>query len=73
MRAREENLTLEDLLSDPLTRLVMQSDNITVADTAKAFAEARMALELRRTPQLFANTGRRFPWRACAGRTYRGV
>lgn len=41
---RHEILTLEALLADPLTRLVMRSDNITVEETARAFQEAGHAL-----------------------------
>jgi hypothetical protein len=40
---RDDRLTLESLLADPLTQLVMRSDNITVADTARAFLEAQKA------------------------------
>jgi hypothetical protein len=43
----EQPLTLEALLADSLTELVMLSDNITVADTAQAFLQARSALERR--------------------------
>ncbi len=43
MRAPTE-LTLEMLLADPLTRLVMRSDNVSVAETARAFEDAREAL-----------------------------
>jgi|GEM_PF-6241218 len=71
MRTLEENLTFEELLSDPLTQLVMRSDNITVADTARAFAEARMAMEVRRNPHLMAQSACLSPWRPSFGRSYR--
>jgi hypothetical protein len=71
MPTLDENLTLEELLSDPLTQLVMRSDNITVADTARAFAEARIALDVRRNPHIMAQYGCRAPWRPCGSRSYR--
>jgi hypothetical protein len=40
----QDRLTLDALLSDPLTRLVMQSDNLTPEDMAQAFDEARSGL-----------------------------
>jgi len=39
-----DKLTLDALLSDPLTRLVMRSDNLTPEDVARAFDEARSGL-----------------------------
>jgi hypothetical protein len=45
MIERRDRLTLEDLLSDPLTRLVMRADKVTVDETARAFAAARRGLE----------------------------
>jgi hypothetical protein len=44
----DDRLTLESLLSDPLTQLVMRSDNLTPADVARAFDEARTGLPPRR-------------------------
>ncbi len=40
----DDRLTLAALLSDPLTQLVMRSDNLTQADVARAFDEARRGL-----------------------------
>jgi len=44
----DDRLTLESLLSDPMTQLVMRSDNLTPADVVRAFAEARTGLPPRR-------------------------
>ena len=44
MKLPKTELTLATLLADPLTQAVMRSDNITVADTARAFGEAGQAL-----------------------------
>lgn len=44
----DDRLTLESLLSDPLTQLVMRSDKLTPDDVARAFAEARTGLPPRR-------------------------
>jgi hypothetical protein len=53
MQPTEDRLTLEELLADPLTRLLMRSDNVTVAETARAFAAAGMGLaEGRISPRL---------------------
>ncbi len=41
MAPTQDRLTLDALLTDPLTMLVMQSDGITSADVAQAFAMAR--------------------------------
>ncbi len=41
-----DRLTLDTLLADPLTQMVMRSDNITAADVAHAFATARIGLSL---------------------------
>jgi len=41
MAPTQDRLTLEALLADPLTQLVMRSDGITSADVAQAFAMAR--------------------------------
>jgi hypothetical protein len=57
-----DELTLETLLADPLTRLVMRSDNITVDETARAFREAGQAL---------AALDRESGWRQAAGTPYR--
>jgi len=40
----QDKLTLAALLSDPLTRLVMRSDNVTPEDMAQAFDQARSGL-----------------------------
>jgi hypothetical protein len=42
-----DRLTLDSLLSDPLTQLVMRSDNLTPADVARAFHEAKAGLAAR--------------------------
>jgi hypothetical protein len=44
----DDRLTLESLLSDPLTQLVMRSDNLTSADVVRAFQEARAGLPAHR-------------------------
>jgi hypothetical protein len=44
MAPYQDRLTLDALLSDPLTQLVMRSDGITSADVAQAFAMARVGL-----------------------------
>lgn len=44
----DDRLTLDSLLSDPLTQLVMRSDNLTAADVVRAFDEARTGLRPRR-------------------------
>ena len=41
MAPHHDRLTLDALLSDPLTQLVMRSDGITTVDVAQAFAMAR--------------------------------
>ncbi len=41
MAPNQDRLTLDALLTDPLTMLVMQSDGITSDDVAQAFAMAR--------------------------------
>lgn len=41
MAPTQDRLTLDSLLTDPLTMLVMQSDGITSDDVAQAFAMAR--------------------------------
>ncbi len=41
MAPTQDRLTLDALLTDPLTLLVMQSDGITSDDVAQAFAMAR--------------------------------
>jgi len=41
MAPTQDRLTLDALLTDPLTMLVMQSDGITSDDVAQAFAMAR--------------------------------
>jgi len=40
----QDRLTLDALLSDPLTQLVMRSDHLTPADVAQAFEQARCGL-----------------------------
>jgi len=45
MNPSPDRLTLDVLLSDPLTQLVMRSDKITPADVAQAFAEAEVGLK----------------------------
>ncbi len=40
----KDRLTLDALLADPLTQLVMRSDKLTPADVAQAFDEARAGL-----------------------------
>lgn len=37
----DENFTLEELIRDPMTQLVMRSDNVSAADMLDAFAQAR--------------------------------
>jgi hypothetical protein len=44
MAPHQDRLTLDALLSDPLTQLVMRSDGITPADVAEAFAIAQTGL-----------------------------
>jgi hypothetical protein len=44
----DDRLTLESLLSDPMTQLVMRSDNLTPADVVRAFDQARSGLPHRR-------------------------
>jgi hypothetical protein len=44
MFVNRDRLTLDALLSDPLTQLVMRSDNLTREDVAQAFDEARAGL-----------------------------
>ena len=46
MHPSHDRLTLQSLLSDPLTQLVMLSDNITAADVANAFAAAQTGARL---------------------------
>jgi hypothetical protein len=40
-----DRLTLASLLADPLTQLVMKSDNISPTDVTRAFAAAQAGLE----------------------------
>jgi len=47
MFVNQDRLTLDALLADPLTQLVMRSDNLTPADVAAAFQEASTGLSLR--------------------------
>jgi hypothetical protein len=47
MKLNQDCLTLDGLLSDPLTQLVMRSDKLTAADVRAAFAQAQAGL-LRR-------------------------
>jgi hypothetical protein len=61
MQHSQDRLTLESLLADPLTRLVMRSDGVTLQETARAFHEARAALHRQRHP---AAAARRADWRA---------
>jgi hypothetical protein len=66
----QDTLTLDALLSDPLTRLVMRSDNVTPEDMAKAFDEARSGLAQCRNPRyarLFAASSaeQNIRWSAC--------
>jgi hypothetical protein len=44
MAPPQDRLTLDALLSDPLTQLVMRSDGITARDVAEAFAMAQAGL-----------------------------
>jgi hypothetical protein len=44
MAPYQDRLTLDALLADPLTQLVMQSDGITSVDVAMAFETARSGL-----------------------------
>jgi hypothetical protein len=44
MAPHHDRLTLDALLSDPLTQLVMRSDGITPVHVAQAFAMARTGL-----------------------------
>jgi hypothetical protein len=68
MFLNQDRLTLDALLSDPLTQLVMRSDNLTREDVAQAFDEARAGL--RRT-HVGAQAARRIAaeqgirWNAC--------
>jgi hypothetical protein len=48
MKPSQDRLTLDGLLSDPLTQLVMRSDKLTPADVREAFAQAQAGL-LRQT------------------------
>ncbi len=50
MAPYQDRLTLDALLSDPLTQLVMQSDGITSSDVAQAFAIARTGLAEQSPP-----------------------
>lgn len=50
------HLTLATLLSDPLTRLVMRSDNVTLAETVRLCAEARWAV-MRRMDEEYGRDG----------------
>ena len=52
MKPLKTELTLAMLLADPITQAVMQSDNITEADTACAFIEAQRAGDRRDAPDL---------------------
>ena len=47
MAPHHDQLTLDALLADPLTQLVMRSDGITTAEVAAAFATARLAMPER--------------------------
>ncbi len=57
MKPRQDRMTLDALLSDPLTQLVMRSDKVTQADVREAFAQAQAGL-LRRSvaPELRSAT-----------------
>ncbi len=70
MQPTEDRLTLEELLADPLTRLVMRSDNVTVAETARAFAAAEMGLAAGRN---FPAIPARIICRNYRAHPYRGV
>ena len=52
----QTELTLETLLNDPLTRAVMRSDGISMAETARVFADAihARAARLAADPNHFA-------------------
>ncbi len=50
MAPTQDRLTLDALLSDPLTQLVMRSDGITSSDVARAFAIARTGLSEQPAP-----------------------
>ncbi len=66
MKPSQDRLTLESLLSDPLTQLVMRSDKLTQADVREAFAQAQAGL-LRQTimPHLrFSTAGGGQDWLA---------
>ena len=52
MKSVDTELTLATLLADPLTQAVMRSDNITVADTARAFDQAGQAINRPNAPDL---------------------
>ncbi len=51
MAPNQDRLTLDALLTDPLTLLVMQSDGITSDDVAQAFAMARNGLAVVAVPK----------------------
>ncbi len=51
----QDRLTLDALLSDPLTQLVMRSDNLTPADMAQAFREAQGGLSRARRETRYAS------------------
>ncbi len=66
----QDTLTLDALLADPLTRLVMRSDNLTPEDVAQAFDQARAGLAhrhgMRHTCSLsLAGEERSHRWNAC--------
>lgn len=48
---RPAPLTYENFLTDPLIRLVMASDGITVAEMAAVLKAAREAVERREQPE----------------------
>jgi len=51
MAPTQDRLTLDALLSDPLTQLVMRSDGITSDDVAQAFAMARNGRPVAMVPK----------------------
>ena len=50
MAPTPDRLTLDALLADPLTQLVMRSDGITPSDVAQAFAMARSGMAEQPAP-----------------------
>jgi hypothetical protein len=57
---RDDRLTLESLLSDPLTQLVMRADRITAADTQAAFLHAQAGLAAQARAAELYDAGKRF-------------